>query len=469
MAIVYPFSVRLAVSVNDTICHYPNNDNWIAKAAILHLPWGAAASRLGWRAPTAASETQFRRRCPHMDDLLPALPAPPDRRDAQPNALASPVLPAGQTDAQLVRTWLDTKYAAGLGIRASTRAQYALEAHRLLWYAHALGRPLASWQVADANGYLAFLADPPAHAVGDGRARQDSPAWRPLRGPLSEASRRQTATIVGSLFDWLVGVQALRVNPFQAVPRARTARGPGSQRRFLEAEQVAAVFDAIEARPAPTLWAQLHKARDRLLLALLFQTGLRASEVAALTWPDFERQRGKRGDFWTVRIREAKGGNDQMVPCDNVMDELARFRQLVGLSPEPRATDTMAVIPAIAGGRQRQAPLTDALALQRKLSRPVRTRQGIYAIVREVFDAAATYLDTSGHPEDAANLRAASTHWLRHSHATHLLRAGVPVTDVQRSLRHRDINTTRRYTHEALEDVARALAGRLPKAIYRQD
>ena len=69
----------------------------------------------------------------------------------------------------------------------------------------------------------------------------------------------------------------------------------------------------------------------------------------------------------------------------------------------------------------------------------------------------------SGRPEDAANLRAASTHWLRHSHATHLLRAGVPVTDVQRSLRHRDINTTRRYTHEALEDVARALAGRLPQ------
>ncbi|WP_235430436.1 hypothetical protein [Cupriavidus pauculus] len=96
--------------------------------------------------------------------------------------MASPVLPAGQSDAQLVRTWLDTKYAAGLGLRASTRAQYALEAHRLLWYAHALGRPLASWQVADANAYLAFLGDPPPHAVGDGRARQDSPAWRPLRG-----------------------------------------------------------------------------------------------------------------------------------------------------------------------------------------------------------------------------------------------------------------------------------------------
>ncbi len=135
----------------------------------------------------------------------PANPALSPRRDTLPNALASPVLPVGQSDAQLVCTWLDTKYAASLGIRASTRAQYALEAHRLLWYAHALGRPMASWQVADANGYLAFLADPPAHAVGDGRARQDSPAWRPLRAPLSEASRRQTATFVGGLFDWLVG------------------------------------------------------------------------------------------------------------------------------------------------------------------------------------------------------------------------------------------------------------------------
>lgn len=30
-----------------------------------------------------------------------------------------------RTDAQLVRPWLDTKYAASLGIRASTRAQYS--------------------------------------------------------------------------------------------------------------------------------------------------------------------------------------------------------------------------------------------------------------------------------------------------------------------------------------------------------
>lgn len=393
---------------------------------------------------------------------LPLLPM--DASALPPNALASPVLPAGLSDAELVRAWLETKSAGGLGLRTSTRSQYELEARRLLWYAHAIGRPLATWQVAHASSYLAFLRDPPAHAVGDGRARRANPGWRPLRGPLSEASRRQSAVIVGILFDWLVRVGALRVNPFVMVPRARAVTGPGSQRRFLELEQVAAVFEVIEGRPAPTLWAQLHKARDRLLLALLVQTGLRASEVTVLTWADFELQPGRSRTFWTVRIRQAKGGDDQLVPCDNAMDELARFRRLVGLPPAPSATDTIAVIPAIRGGRQRAAPIADPIELHAMLGRPLRTRQGIYAIVRSAFAEAADRLEREHQGEQAARLRAASTHWLRHTHATQLLRAGVPVTDVQRALRHRDINTTRRYTHEALEDVALALAGKIPGA-----
>src|SRR5437867_3120372 len=132
-----------------------------------------------------------------MTTALPVLPI--DTSAHPPNALASPVLPAGLSDAELVRAWLETKSAAGLGLRPSTRSQYELESRRLLWYAHALGLPLATWQVAHASGYLAFLRDPPAHAVGDGRARRASPDWRPLRGGLSEASRRQSAVIVGIL------------------------------------------------------------------------------------------------------------------------------------------------------------------------------------------------------------------------------------------------------------------------------
>ncbi|BDB30060.1 site-specific integrase (plasmid) [Cupriavidus sp. P-10] len=372
------------------------------------------------------------------------------------------MLPAEFSDAQWVRAWLDAKSAPGVGLRGTTLSQYELEGLRLLWYAKAIGRPLATWQVTHASDYLAFLGNPPTSAISTERARRTSPNWRPLHGPLSEASRRQSAVIVGTLFDWLVRVGALRINPFATVPRERVAAGRGSQRRFLEFDQIDAVFAAIERRAATTEWALLHRARDRWLVALLFLTGLRASEVTALTWSDFECQVGRSGPFWTVRIRHVKGGEDQLVPCDNVMGELARFRLLVGLPPTPSPADSMAVIPALGGGRQpARLPGPNPADHQRKLSRQLGTRQGIYAIVRIAFDEAADRLTSENRADDAARLRAASTHWLRHSHATHLLRAGVPVTDVQRALRHRDINTTRRYAHEALEDVARALAGKI--------
>ena len=73
--------------------------------------------------PTAASVTRFAAVFPLLNDL-PALPTSPERRDVPPNTSASPVRLV-RTDAQLVRPWLDTKYAASLGIRASTRAQYS--------------------------------------------------------------------------------------------------------------------------------------------------------------------------------------------------------------------------------------------------------------------------------------------------------------------------------------------------------
>ncbi|MFC4518430.1 tyrosine-type recombinase/integrase [Cupriavidus pinatubonensis] len=382
-----------------------------------------------------------------------------------PNALASPMLPAEANDVQWVRAWLDAKLAAGLGLRATTLAQYELEARRLLWYANEIGLPLAAWHVSDASDYLAFLANPPASAVNIGRARRSSPYWRPLQGPLSVASRRQSAIIVGILFDWLVRVGALRINPFVTAPRARVATGLSSQRRFLELEQIDAVFAAIERRAAFTESARLHRARDRWVIALLFLTGLRASEATALTWADFECLVGRSGPFWTVRVRQAKGGDDQLVPCDNVMEELARFRRLVGLPPTPSSLDGVAVIPALGGGRQpsRHQGAKPPECTQ-NLNRQLGTRQAIYRIVRRAFDDAAHRLTSEGRTEDAARLRTASTHWLRHSHATHLLRAGVAVTDVQRALRHRDINTTRRYTHEALEDVAHALAGKISSA-----
>ncbi|VEB42912.1 site-specific tyrosine recombinase XerC [Chromobacterium violaceum] len=63
--------------------------------------------------------------------------------------------------------------------------------------------------------------------------------------------------------------------------------------------------------------------------------------------------------------------------------------------------------------------------------------------------------------EIRAKLRAASTHWLRHTAASHQLEAGVPLLLVSQNLRHASIQTTRRYLHS--EEDARHEASRLHK------
>ena len=56
-------------------------------------------------------------------------------------------------------------------------------------------------------------------------------------------------------------------------------------------------------------------------------------------------------------------------------------------------------------------------------------------------------------------LLAASTHWLRHTAASHQLDAGVPLLVVSQNLRHSTIQTTRKYLHT--EDDARHQASQL--------
>jgi integrase/recombinase XerD len=156
--------------------------------------------------------------------------------------------------------------------------------------------------------------------------------------------------------------------------------------------------------------------RDGAMLELIYATGLRVSELIALTLPSVNRQMG----YVTAT---GKGGKQRIVPLGRMAYERvghyldnARAHFLKGSGSE-------------------------VLFLNR-FGKSL-TRQGFWKIVRKY--AVPAKLAGRVHP-----------HTFRHSFATHLLEGGADLRSVQIMLGHADISTTQIYTHltrERLKEV----------------
>ncbi|MGO2415219.1 MAG: hypothetical protein ACTH7H_05595, partial [Cobetia crustatorum] len=132
------------------------------------------------------------------------------------SASSQPTLIRARTDIEAVAAWLAEYLHSAQTLRA-----YRKEAERLLLWLKAegeLGREatLSSLDRARLEQFESFLADPrPAQRwIGSVRARKH-PEWRPFRGPLAPASRRQSLVILQGLYSWLVEAGYLSRNPFR--------------------------------------------------------------------------------------------------------------------------------------------------------------------------------------------------------------------------------------------------------------
>ena len=147
--------------------------------------------------------------------------------------------------------------------------------------------------------------------------------------------------------------------------------------------------------------------RDRALLELMYATGLRVSEAAALGLEDI------RFDSGYLRCR-GKGGKVRVIPFGGQ----ARARLETYLA-EAR--------PLFAGGAE------GARVFLTYRGRGF-SRQGIWKLIK-------TYARRAGIDKPV------SPHTLRHSFASHLLANGAPLRVIQELLGHADIATTQVYTH----------------------
>lgn len=381
---------------------------------------------------------------------LATLPATPIERLRLPAELSgaagtnrarggTPQISAAE-DLAAVTAWL-ARYAE----TPTTLQTYRREVERLLlWAVMQHGKPLSSLSHEDLLVYERFLADPqPAWRwvmASRKKLARGAPEWRPFAGPLSPASARHTMVILNGLFAWLVNAGYLAGNPL-SLARSRRSLPKPRITRYLSHDMWQAVKDATDAMPVETERDRLHAARCRWLLTVLYLGGLRAAEVASTRMGAFFCRRDSQGlERWWMEVT-GKGNKTRLVPAtDELMVELARYRNANGLPPAPSpGEDRPIVLPVI--GRERAL-----------------SRGALHLVLKEIFALAAEQLRARG-PEWASRaevLASASAHWLRHTAGSHMTDRQVDLRFVRDNFGHVSIATTSAYLHT--EDDARHAA-----------
>lgn len=217
-----------------------------------------------------------------------------------------------------------------------------------------------------------------------------------------ESTVKRAVVVVRSLHRFLAREGTTAADPASDVVVPKV---PRSLPKALAEDEVVALLDAVVGDDPVAR-------RDRVILEVLYGTGLRISELVGLSLADVDT------DDALVRAF-GKGSKERIVPLGRV----ARAAVVAWLAP---------------GGRDQMAPAQwqrrgDAEALLLNARGGRLSRQGAWGVVRK--HGARVGLEGKLTP-----------HVLRHSCATHMLDHGADVRTVQELLGHASVSTTQIYT-----------------------
>jgi len=212
---------------------------------------------------------------------------------------------------------------------------------------------------------------------------------------------------IKSFFHFLVAEGLIQDDPTATLDSPRVKK---YLPRAISQQDVERLLDAASQQDNP------RGLRDRAIMELLYATGMRVSELVALNVGDINVASA------SVRVF-GKGNKERIIPV------YERAVQAVGNYLE--------------GGRIHllRSPDEKALFLNQRGQRL--TRQGLWLIVK-------------GYVKEAGLTVPVTPHTLRHSFATHMLRGGADLRNVQELLGHANIATTQVYTqvsNERLREV----------------
>jgi integrase/recombinase XerD len=265
--------------------------------------------------------------------------------------------PSGENDAAFIELWLGTK------VSVHTQRAYRSEIDR---FRQAMDKPLVWVTMADLQAYAGQLG----------------------QGNHKPATQNRALTAIKSL---LTFGQETGFLPFNVGAAVKLRPNPdGLAQRILEESEVAKLID--QARPG----------RDRVLLRLLYMSGVRVSELAQLKWCDLT----PRAEAGQVTVF-GKGGKTRAILL------------------KPKTWDALLALRGEAG------PVDPVF----------RSQKGGHLDVSQIRRIVYAAAKRAGLPKKV------SPHWLRHAHASHALDRSAPIHLVQATLGHATVSTTGRYLH----------------------
>lgn len=184
------------------------------------------------------------------------------------------------------------------------------------------------------------------------------------------------------------------------------------EQKYLNVEECMAFLNGFDTTTPTGL-------RNHTIFALLWSTGLRTSELIDLKWKDFDFENE------SFRVRKGKGRKErQLFLNDRLLNDMKTYRDAVNNSPNDCVFLAMSSNSINAEG-EKLIPLSSS-----------RLRQ----ITRE-------------HAERIGLDKKVSPKTFRHTFATHMFEAGIPMEDLKEMMGHSNETETSVYVHVTLDAV----------------
>jgi len=268
----------------------------------------------------------------------------------------------------------------------------------------------------DLEDFFAFLRD----EFGEMGMREITPAvvrtW--LAGlkdkGMSSRSINRKISSLRSFYKYQLRVGGVEQSPMTAIIAPRTSKRLPV---FVEQGDMAELFAEVRF---PDDWEGM---TDRLILAILYHTGMRLSELVYL------RERQADSGTSTFKVL-GKGNKERVIPVSPVLMKMVEeYKRLKRVELE--------------------APDGEVLLVGKK-GRALYPKY-VYRVVREYLAQVTT-------------IEKRSPHVLRHTFATHLMNAGAELNSVKELLGHASLAATQVYTHNTIEKLKDIYKKAHPKA-----